>query len=186
MLRLPYLDPIRFLVVDPMHNLFLGIAHWIVKRLWIDNDKITKVHLELMEKRAKQIKVPADVGRIPYKIATGEGFSGYTADQWKTFIMVYATPIMWDLLEEDNQQILTHFVKACVLLTTRIIDDSVLDEAHSRLLTVARLVEDNYGPEMITPNIHLSLHLTECCRDYGPMYAFWCYSFERMNGVLGK
>jgi hypothetical protein len=27
MLRLPYLDPIRFLVVDPMHNLFLGIAH---------------------------------------------------------------------------------------------------------------------------------------------------------------
>ena len=81
MLHLPYLDPIRFLVVDPMHNLFLGIAHWIVKRLWIDNDKITKAHLELMEKRAKQIKVPADVRRIPYKIATGEGFLGYTADQ---------------------------------------------------------------------------------------------------------
>src|SRR5438132_1668077 len=95
MLRLPYLDPIRFLVVDPMHNLFLGIAHWIVKRLWIDNDKITKAHLELMEKRAKQIKVPADVRRIPYKIATREGFLGYTADQWKTFIMIYATPIMW-------------------------------------------------------------------------------------------
>lgn len=186
MLRLPYLDPIRFLVVDPMHNLFLGIAHWIVKRLWIDNDKITKAHLELMEKRAKQIKVPADVGRIPYKIATGEGFSGYTADQWKTFIMIYATPIMWDLLDEADQQILTHFVMACFLLTARIIEDSALDEAHSRLLTVARLVEDNYGPEMITPNFHLSLHLTECCRDYGPLYAFWCYSFERMNGVLGK
>src|SRR2546423_7602851 len=81
MLRLPYLDPIRFLVVDLMHNLFLGIAHWIVKRLWIDNDKITKAHLELIEKRAKQIKVPADVGRIPYKIAIGEEFSDYTADQ---------------------------------------------------------------------------------------------------------
>ena len=27
MLRLPYLDPIRFLVVNPIHNLFLGIAH---------------------------------------------------------------------------------------------------------------------------------------------------------------
>ena len=33
LLRLPYFDLIRFLVVDPMHNLFLGIAHWIVKRL---------------------------------------------------------------------------------------------------------------------------------------------------------
>jgi len=73
--------PIRFLVVNLMHNLFLGIAHWIVKRLWIDNDKITKAHLELMEKRAKQIKVPADVERIPYKIATEKGFLGYTANQ---------------------------------------------------------------------------------------------------------
>ena len=74
MLRLPYFDPIRFLVVDLMHNLFLGIAHWTVKRLWIDNDKIIKAHPELMEKRAKQIKVPADVKRIPYKIAIGEDF----------------------------------------------------------------------------------------------------------------
>ena len=43
--------------------------------------KITKSHLELMEKRAKNIKVPADLSRIPYKIATGEEFSGYIADQ---------------------------------------------------------------------------------------------------------
>ena len=70
--------PYGFLVIDPMHNLFLRITHWIVKRLWIDNDKITKAHLELIEKRAKQIKVPADIGRIPYKIATGERFLGYT------------------------------------------------------------------------------------------------------------
>src|SRR2546429_1373729 len=112
MLRLPYFDPIRFLMIDPMHNLFLGIAHWIVKRLWIDNEKITKVDLELMEKRAKQIKIPADVGRIPYKIATGEGFLDYTANQWKTFIMSYATPIIWDLLEGADRKILTNFVKA--------------------------------------------------------------------------
>src|SRR5271170_6734088 len=56
MLRLPYFNPIRFLVVDPMHNLFLGIAHWIVKRLWIDSGRITKVHLELMEKEQKESK----------------------------------------------------------------------------------------------------------------------------------
>ncbi|GET59476.1 hypothetical protein RIR_jg1275.t1 [Rhizophagus irregularis DAOM 181602=DAOM 197198] len=39
---------------------------------------------------------------------------------------------------------------------------------------------------MITPNIHLSLHIVDCCHDYGPLYSFWCYSFERMNGLLGK
>ena len=186
MLRLPYFDPIRFLVVDPMHNLFLGIAHWIVKRLWIEGGKINKNDLELMENRAKNIKIPADLGRIPYKIATGDGFSGYTADQWKSFIMIYAIPLMWDLLDDDDRKILANFVKVYVILTNRIIEDNALDEAHFRLLTVAQLVEDRYGPEMITLNIHLSLHLVEYCRDYGPIYSFWCYSFERMNGILGK
>ena len=77
-----------------MHNLFLGIAHWIVKRLWIDGNILTKEHLELMDQRAKHIQVPAGLGRIPNKIATGEGFSGFTADQWKSFILIYATPLM--------------------------------------------------------------------------------------------
>jgi len=49
-LRLPYHDPIRHLIVDPMHCLFLGIAHWIVKRLWIAGGKINKHDLELMER----------------------------------------------------------------------------------------------------------------------------------------
>src|ERR1700741_5547866 len=156
------------------------------KRLWIEGGKINKNDLELMENRAKNIKIPADLGRIPYKIATGDGFSDYTADQWKSFIMIYAIPLMWDLLDDDDRKILANFVKVCVILTNRIIEDNALDEAHFRLLTVAQLVEDRYGPEMITPNIHLSLHLVEYCRDYGPIYSFWCYSFERMNGILGK
>ena len=46
-----------------------------------------------MQERANKIKVPSNIGRIPNKIATGNGFSGFTADQWKTFILIYATTI---------------------------------------------------------------------------------------------
>ena len=135
---------------------------------------------------ASQIKLPSDLKRIPDKIATGEGFSGFTTDQWKSFILIFATPLTWNILKDDDWQILADFVRACFLLVSRIIDNDALNEAHSRLLSVALLIEKNYGPDMITPNIHLSLHLAECCRDYGPLYSFWCYSFERMNGILGK
>jgi len=186
LLRLPYFNPIRHLIVDPMHCLFLGIGHWIVKKLWIDGNKITKQDLEKMEKRAKSIQIPADLGRIPNKIATGEGFSGFTADQWKTFILIYAIPLMWDLLAEPDRKILGNFVRACSLLVCRIIDYNVLNEAHERLLKVSKLIEENYGPERITPNLHLCLHIADCCRDYGPLYSFWCFSFERMNGILGR
>src|SRR2546429_9874792 len=30
LLRLSYFDPIRFIIIDPMHYLFLGIVKWIV------------------------------------------------------------------------------------------------------------------------------------------------------------
>ncbi|PKB94777.1 hypothetical protein RhiirA5_279871 [Rhizophagus irregularis] len=56
------------------------------------------------------------MGRIPNKILTGEGFSGFTADQWKTFILVYSTPIMWDLLSVNDHEILGNFVRAYSLL----------------------------------------------------------------------
>ena len=62
----------------------------------------------------------------------------------------------------------------------------MLNEAYDRLLKVDQLIEEHYGQQLITSNIHLFLHITECCRDYGPLYAFWCYLFERMNGILGK
>lgn len=47
-------------------------------------------------------------------------------------------------------------------------------------------VEQLYGANVITPNMHMHLHLKENLLDYGPVYAFWLFSFERYNGILGK
>jgi hypothetical protein len=93
---------------------------------------------------------------------------------------------MWDFLCASDRKILANFVRACMLLVSRIITQGDLDEAQYRLMTVIKLVELHYGQEKITPNLHLCLHIVECCQDYGPLYSFWCYSFERMNGILGN
>ena len=183
--RLSYFNSVRFLVIDPMHCLFLGIAKWIVK-LWIDERILTSHDFALMESRAKKMQVPSDIGRIPYKIATGEGFSRFTADQWKTFILVYVTSVTWDLLCENDQQILIYFVRACSILVCRIVSKDSLKEAHQSFLKMVKLIEKTYDPEKITPNLHLCLHICECVMDYGPLYAFWCFGYERMNGLLGK
>ena len=34
--------------------------------------------------------------------------------------------------------------------------------------------------------MHLRCHLKECVEDYGPVYSFWCFAFERYNGILGS
>ena len=35
------------------------------------------------------------------------------------------------------------------------------------------------------PYKHLHCHLKECVIDCRPVHAFWCFSFERFNGILG-
>ncbi|GET63728.1 hypothetical protein GLOIN_2v1788017 [Rhizophagus irregularis DAOM 181602=DAOM 197198] len=83
--QLPYFNSVRFCVVDPMHCLFLGVAKWIVMKLWIDEGILNNEKLKIMQERADLIKFPSDLGRRPVRIATGDGFSNFTADMWKTF-----------------------------------------------------------------------------------------------------
>jgi hypothetical protein len=185
-LRLPYFDPIQFLIVDPMHCLFLGIAKWIVKRIWVDEGVLTPDDLKKIQRKMNQFQVPADLSRIPRKIDCGEGFSNFTADQWRTFFTIYATVSLWEYLPEIDRKILTHFVRICSVLVNRIIELDSLQEAHKRLIKIVKLIEETYGRDKITPNLHLSLHLRKCSYDFGPLYSFWCFSFERMNGILGN
>lgn len=32
--------------------------------------------------------------------------------------------------------------------------------------------------------MHLHLHLKQCLFDYGPVHSFWCFPFERFNGIF--
>ena len=70
----------RHCVVDPMHCLFLGIAKWIVTKLWIGEGILDDAKLKIMQKRADMIKITSDLGRHPVRIVTGDRFSNFTAD----------------------------------------------------------------------------------------------------------
>ena len=65
--RLPYYDVVRHHVVDPMHNLFLGIAKHTIntwKRLGIIKDG----DFYVIQERVDSLIPPAGIGRIPRKI----------------------------------------------------------------------------------------------------------------------
>jgi len=68
--------------------------------------------------------------------------------------------------------ILTHFLFFLEFPPFLLQSAHMLNEAHDRLLKVGQLIEEHYGQQLITSNIHLSLHITKCCHDYGPLYAF--------------
>ena len=66
LLEIPYFDPIRFYVADPMHNLLLGIAKHIMET-WTNRGILTMKKFKQTEERIKSIKTPKDVGWLPLK-----------------------------------------------------------------------------------------------------------------------
>ena len=70
LLCLPYYKPIEFLVIDPMHNLFLGTAKTMLKDIWLsdENALISKQDFDKIQHRVDAVKLPSTIGRIPLQI----------------------------------------------------------------------------------------------------------------------
>ena len=88
LLKLPYFDAPRMIIVDPMHNLFLGSAKHFLKNILVAQKIINETDVVVIQERVDTLIVPSDIGRIPHKILSG--FSSFTADQWKNWVMYYS------------------------------------------------------------------------------------------------
>ena len=113
LLRLPYFDNIRFTIVDPMHNLFLGTAKRMMD-IWLETSVLTREDLEHIQEKIDATKVPSDLGRIPYKIS--KSFGGFTAEQWKTWVTVFSSFALFGHLAGSHYKCWLNFVWACVNL----------------------------------------------------------------------
>ena len=113
LLELTYFDPVRMLAVDPMHNLYLGSGKHMLQ-LWIANGILGSVQLNSLQTKVDGIVTPADIGRSPYKIASG--FSGFTADQFKNWITLFSIPAMYSIIPVPDFECWHCFVLACQIL----------------------------------------------------------------------
>ena len=59
-------------------------------------------------------------------------------------------------------------------------------KADALLVNFCTGMEKLYGKQFLTCNMHLHCHLHSVLLDYGPVFGFWLFSFERYNGRLGS
>lgn len=175
---LPYYDMIRMCVVDPMHNLLLGTAHHVVS-VW---KQLGLLDLTEIQSRVDSFVTPSDVGRIPLKIASG--FSQFTADQWRNWVLLYSLRSVKGMIPLQHYDCWLLFVKATYLLCRKSLTIQQVDQADQLLMEFCLTFERLYGKEHLNINLHLHGHLKECLLDFGPVYAFWLFGFERLNGIL--
>ena len=78
------------------------------------------------------------------------------------------------------------FAKACQKLCVCAIYPQQIAEADNLLKQFCVCVSELFGSAACTINMHKHLHLKECVEQFGPIYSFWCFPFERFNGKLGS
>ena len=105
--RLPYFDVVCHHVVDPMHNLFLGLAKHIINT-WKDLEILKLVHFVEVQRKVDSVVPPPKIGRIPRKI--GSGFSSFTADEWKNWILIYSVYSLHGVLAPADYVIVGAFL----------------------------------------------------------------------------
>ena len=84
---LPYFDPVRMMVIDPMHNLFLGSAKHFTQNILINTGILDKPKLLIIQERIRSVIIPVNIGRLPTHIECGATF---TAHQWINWTLYFS------------------------------------------------------------------------------------------------
>lgn len=140
--ELPYYNAISSCIIDPMHCLFLGIAKKFFK-VWLANNILADKLLPDIQEKVDAFNCPADIGRIPYKIASK--VSGLKADQWKNWTLYFSLYAFKGSLPHRDYDCWLIFVKVCSMICQREIARSDLQIIDDKIQDFCTKFQDLYG-----------------------------------------
>ncbi|KAA1479991.1 hypothetical protein DENSPDRAFT_789804, partial [Dentipellis sp. KUC8613] len=223
---LPYFDPVRMTVFDPMHNILLGIVKTQWYNGWIKTNTLRQrtgtLKLDRIHAYLNSFEMPSWVARLPQQVGYPAGGS-LGSDEWKGMAMIYCPiviPLIWDewcpsAISENEKALQTWQVRETQHLlrvasgkakkgdenaapkpTPRMLEgdaDNFLKLAAALKIILGRVIREQdipracdllYGYLNVKPNHHWLTHIFDQICDYGPVYGFWTFIFERLNKVL--
>ncbi|OAD71948.1 hypothetical protein PHYBLDRAFT_146933 [Phycomyces blakesleeanus NRRL 1555(-)] len=121
-----------------------------------------------MQKAVEKVVLPPNYTSFETKIA-------------KEFPYMKADEDVLPLLEFKNW---IEFVNACRHFTKPSVSEEDIEKGHKCLEEFCKGHEALYNLDLLSPNMHLHLHLHQTMIDFGPVYGYWLFSFERYNNVL--
>jgi len=102
------------------------------------------------------------------------------------FFFYYSIPVFENIMRADYFEHYLRLVVAIKLLSSDVITDFMIQVAQDLLRRFVREFQDMYGIQFCSINIHVLLHLGNCVKKLGPLWAYTCYEYEDLNGQLLK
>ena len=145
LLQLPYFDPVKMMIVDPMHNLYIGTTKTILHAVWIKRGILDKSSLVTIDERISSLNVPLNVRFSRLHPLITNSASSFTAEQWMVWVNYYSLYCLHELLPVHHFECWRHFVLASRLLSKRQLNSHEASLADALLLQFCRLFQHLYG-----------------------------------------
>ncbi|KAJ7470860.1 hypothetical protein FB451DRAFT_1472522 [Mycena latifolia] len=220
--RLPYFDPVRQIIIDPMHCVFLGIF----KTQWLDawikdpapalrkRTETTPREIDHIHNYLNALEMPSWVARLPTQVGYPAGGS-LGADELKGMLLIFCPliiPHIWDewypVAAADHERAELSWRKKETSRLNRVARGTDKSTDHEPLPLPKPIRVHENDPDLLLkfsacmkillagtidvqalPRAQQLLEdylagFLEIIRDFGPLYGFWTFLFERLNKLL--
>ncbi|XP_014298668.1 uncharacterized protein LOC103572023 isoform X5 [Microplitis demolitor] len=137
-----------------------------------------------IDERLTLIKPPRFVHRMPRSV--DELISHGKASELKAWLFYYSLPVLNGIMDPVYFNHYCLLVLGITLLNTNTVTNESTEIASNILFKFVRQFETLYGLQFCSINMHIIIHLPQCVRNLGPLWAYVCYYYEDLNGKILK
>ncbi|XP_057338511.1 uncharacterized protein LOC130676372 [Microplitis mediator] len=179
---IPRFDIILGIDVDWMHCVGLGVCRQFAK-LWFDSansdeDFYLGLAIEIVDDLLLSYKPTSDMSRTTRKMSER---SYWKAHEWIAFLLFYSLPVLQVVAEKKYLNHWALLIDGISLLIQTSVMPSDIHYAHNSLIGFINGVNDLYGEKELSFNVHSLSHLAQSVKNWGPLWAHDCFTFENFN-----
>jgi len=161
--------------LEPAQKKQVVLGKEVLEEVWVDMAETT---------------IPSWMQRAPKNI--GSPSSGKVkADQWRTFSavnLVITLVRLWSH-RDDRKPMLDNFLALVMGVrwaTMRSTSEQRIQIVQEQLVQYLKSLVTLFSAKVLVTNHHMSLHVIDCLRTFGPVHGWWAFPFERYNGILAR
>jgi hypothetical protein len=183
---LPYFSLSKNIVIDYMHGTLLGVTKKFLD-MWFDSKYKDTPHyigdrVKVLDNLMKAICPPYLVHRSPRVLSNT--YSHWKASELRNWLLFYSVPLLKGILPEVYLKHYACLVEGTYILLSEGIANQDLNRADLLLKLFVQNMENLYGEETLSLNIHNLTHSVDIVQQWGPLWGYSCFPFESFNGEI--
>ncbi|XP_023205350.1 uncharacterized protein LOC102220557 isoform X2 [Xiphophorus maculatus] len=186
LLLLPSFDVVKGFIPDYMHCVCLGVVPEFVN-LWLDplygrkRFHLSPQSLKNLDKALSAIQPPDEIKQRPRRLSER---MHWEASEWRAFALLYSPVILRKVLPNLYYKHWMLLISSLHILLSPFASQEEISCAELCLVQFVSQVPSLYGLEHCSFNCHLLMHLTDCARNWGLLWANSTFVFQGVQSRL--